>query len=87
MNDRGDRAQNAEIAHHEHAAAVRSKCRLSGPEAIDALLPRLQVDHIDLKNIPRADILAHPQKATKALDAATRPKTHKRAATGGMRRV
>ncbi|WP_296680018.1 aldo/keto reductase [Novosphingobium sp.] len=39
-------------------------------EAIDASLQRLQVDRIDLWQIHRPDILAHPQETAKALDRA-----------------
>lgn len=39
-------------------------------EAIDASLRRLQVERIDLWQIHRPDILAHPQEVAKALDSA-----------------
>lgn len=39
-------------------------------EAIDASLRRLQVDHVDLWQIHRPDILAHPQEVARALDDA-----------------
>ena len=39
-------------------------------EAIDASLKRLQVERIDLWQIHRPDILAHPQEVAKALDNA-----------------
>lgn len=39
-------------------------------EAIDASLKRLKVDRIDLWQIHRPDILAHPQETARALDAA-----------------
>lgn len=39
-------------------------------DAIDASLKRLKVDRIDLWQIHRPDILAHPQETAKALDAA-----------------
>lgn len=39
-------------------------------EAIDASLRRLQVDKIDLWQIHRPDILAHPQEVARALDKA-----------------
>jgi predicted oxidoreductase len=41
-------------------------------EAIDASLRRLHVEHIDLWQIHRPDILAHPQKMAHALDEAVR---------------
>jgi predicted oxidoreductase len=39
-------------------------------EAIDASLRRLQVDHVDLWQIHRPDILTHPQEVARALDNA-----------------
>ncbi|VVT00100.1 aldo/keto reductase [Erythrobacter sp. EC-HK427] len=39
-------------------------------EAIDASLQRMRVDTIDLYQIHRPDILAHPQEVARALDAA-----------------
>ncbi|MCX9148450.1 aldo/keto reductase [Erythrobacter sp. WG] len=39
-------------------------------KAIDASLARLKVDHVDLWQIHRPDILAHPQEVARALDDA-----------------
>ncbi|RJF90589.1 aldo/keto reductase [Sphingomonas cavernae] len=39
-------------------------------EAIDASLRRLKVDHVDLWQVHRPDILAHPQEVARALDDA-----------------